>query len=436
MRRFRMISLFAVLLLVAAASCKKSDDGAQPSGGGGENTGKVNVLSALSADEGAALQKLVDTMVAPNVDYDVEIEASDQFEEQFQIRSEAGTLDLILLPQPGALPPKAAAGGAISLEDLGFNIDELGQTFGEYYLSLGEVDGKHYGFPTNANLKSMIWYPKKAFDAAGYTVPKTWDELIALSDKIVQDGGTPWCVGFESGTATGWPATDWMEDIMLKSAGLDTYQKWATHEIPFNDPAVVNAGKMFGQMMFTPGYVLGGAENTPSLAFGDAPAPMFNDPPGCWLHHQATFITAFFPEGAKSGVDYDWFPTPVINEDLVLFGGELAVAFDNRPEIVDFLKQFSSTEVQCAMGGDPALGRLSPRVDVGPECYANPILGDASKIVSDALANGTGGFDAGDQMPAEVGSGSFWSDMVKYMQQGPDSLEPLLADIDKSWPSS
>ena len=106
----------------------------------------------------------------------------------------------------------------------------------------------------------MVWYPKAAFDAAGYKVPETWDEMLALSDQIVADGSTPWCVGFESGGATGWPATDWMEDIMLRTAGTDTYDKWVAHEIPFNDPAVEHAGEVFGDIMFHEGYVLGGAE--------------------------------------------------------------------------------------------------------------------------------------------------------------------------------
>ena len=439
MRRLRLIVPFAALLLVAAA-CANDDDGG---GGGGdgatpateENTGNVNVLNALSAEEGEALQTLVDDQINPEVDYAVEIEASDQFEEQFQIRAEGGTLDVTLTPQPGAVIDQAAAGNAISMEDLGFDIAELEATFGEYYMSLGEFEGEHYGFPTNASYKSMIWYPKDDFDAAGYEVPTTWDDLIALSDQIVADGSTPWCVGFESGTATGWPATDWMEDIMLKTAGVDTYQQWATHGIPFNDPAVVEAGEMFGQMMFTEGYVLGGAENTPSLAFGEAPLPMFDNPPKCWLHHQATFINAFFPEGTEAGVDYDWFPTPAITEDNKLFAGELAMVFSNRPEIVDFLERFSSVPVQCAMGGDVALGRLSPNVDVGKECYANPILAEASTILADVLATGTGGFDASDQMPPEVGSGSFWTGMVEYMQQGPDSLQAVLDDIEASWPA-
>ena len=129
-----MIALTAVIVMIAAA-CQAEEGGDGDGGGGGteqsENKGTVNVLSALSAEEGEALQAIIDDMITPNVDYTVEIEASEQFEEQFQIRADSGTLDLILLPQPGAIPEKAAAGSAVSLEDMGFDIDELGSTFGE-----------------------------------------------------------------------------------------------------------------------------------------------------------------------------------------------------------------------------------------------------------------------------------------------------------------
>jgi alpha-glucoside transport system substrate-binding protein len=322
---------------------------------------------------------------------------------------------------------------------MGFNIDDLNATFGEYFMSLGEYNGEHYGIPTNINLKSMIWYPKDDFDKAGYQVPQTWDELMALTDQIKQDGGTPWCVGFESGGATGWPATDWMEDIMLATAGQDVYTQWIKHEIPFNDPAVVHAGELFGDVMFPEGNVLGGADQTPNIAFGDAPAPMFKEPPGCWLHRQASFITAFFPEDAQAGKDYDWFPFPSIDQQGTLFAGELAVAFRNAPEVKDFVTRFMSEDVQCAMGQEPGSSRISPNINVGPDCYPNPVLADASQVLTAALAGEGGiqaGFDASDQMPPEVGSGTFWTGMVQYMQQGPDSLEGVLKDIEDSWPSS
>lgn len=428
-----------VALLLTAAACTRDEGGDGGNGGGGaeENTGQVNVLNALSAPEGDALQAVVDDIIGSEADYEVEIEASEEFEEQLQIRSEADTLDVILLPQPGAVVAQAESGNALSLEDLGFDMTELEETFGEYFLSLGEYEGEHYGIPTNVNYKSMIWYPKDDFDKAGYEVPATWDEMLALSDQIKADGGTPWCVGFESGAATGWPATDWMEDIVLRTAGPDVYDQWVAHEIPFTDDAVVEAATLLGDVMFADGYVLGGAENTPNLAFTEAPLPMFDDPPKCWLHRQANFIigAAPFPKNSVAGEDYDWFPFPTIEQDGALFAGELAVVFSDRPEVVDFVTQFMGEEVQCAQGADPNLGRISPNVNVGPECYENPILADSAEVLTEAIESGTGRFDASDLMPSEVGAGSFWTGMVEYMQRGPDALPRVLEDIEASWPA-
>jgi len=406
--------------------------------GGGENTGKVVLLSAGEPEETDAYQKIFDELINAKTDYNIEVVSAGDFEQQFQIQAEGGTLDVAAVPQPGAIPALAEKGQIVSLETMGFNIDDLNALLGESFVALGEYNGQHYGLPTNINLKSMVWYPKTAFDAAGYKVPTTWDELIALSDQIVADGSTPWCVGFESGGATGWPATDWMEDIMLRTAGASVYDQWVKHEIPFNDPAVKKAGEVFGQIMFTDGYVLGGAENTPDIAFGDAPGPMFENPPKCWLHRQASFINSFFPETAKAGVDYDWFPLPPIDQEGTLYAGELSVVGTNgnRPEVIDFLKRFIAQDVQCAMGGVQASSRISPNVEVGESCYANEILAKASGILTDALKTGTGRFDASDLMPAEVGSGSFWTEMVNYVKNGPDYLDTALKNIEDSWPTS
>jgi alpha-glucoside transport system substrate-binding protein len=303
-------------------------------------------------------------------------------------------------------------------------------------MSLGEYNGKHYGLPTNINLKSMVWYPKDDFEERGYEVPETWDDLMALSDQIVADGGTPWCVGFGSEGSDGWPATDWVEDIMLRTAGPDVYEQWYKHEIPFNDPQVLAAVQQFGDVMFKQGYVLGGADKTPSVNFGDAPTPMFDEPePGCWLHRQASFINAFFPEDAKAGVDYDWFPLPGIDQDGTLYAGEMAVVGRDAPEVRDFLTKFMGEDVQCGMGGITAASRISPNVNVSPDCYANDILADASVVLAESAKAGTGGFDASDLMPPEVGQGTFWTGMLDYMEQGPDSAQSVLDEIEASWPA-
>lgn len=447
-RTRRATAVLAAGLLVLAA-CGDDDEDDASSGGGteetsgggggasGENIGSVNLMSAGEPEEVEAYQVIFDDLINAEVDYEVEIESVADFAQQFQIRAEGGTLDVAAVPQPGAIADLADDGHIVSLEDLGFDIAELEATLGADFLALGEHNGEHYGIPTNINLKSMVWYPKDDFDAAGYEVPETFEELIALSDQIVADGSTPWCIGFESGGDTGWPATDWMEDIMLRTAGPEVYDQWVAHEIPFDAPEVVAAGETFGQILFTDGYVLGGAENTPSIPFGDAPAPMFEDPPGCWLHRQASFINSFFPEDSVAGEDYDWFPFPPIDQEGTLFAGELTVigSNGNRPEVVDFVERFLAEEVQCAMGGVQASSRISPNIDVGPDCYVNEILADASVILTDALEAGTGRFDASDLMPAEVGSGSFWSGMMAYVTGGPDSLEGVLADIEAGFPS-
>ena len=383
-----------------------------------EDTGSVSVLGAMEPEEATALQAIIDEQINSNAEYTATLEQSSDFEEQAQIRVEGGNPDdVVLYPQIGTVMELAAAGDLVSLEDLGFDMDALNEQFGEYYMSLGEYNGQHYGLPSNVNLKSMVWYPVDDFEEAGYEVPETWDDLIALSDQMVEDGETPWCVGFESGGATGWPATDWMEDIMLRTAGTEAYDQWVAGELPFASDEVTNAANVMGEIMFTEGYVLGGAQDTASIAFGDAPAPMFEDPPGCWLHRQASFINAFFPPDAVAGEDYDWFPFPAIDQQGTLFGGELAVAFRNAPEVKDFMEQFVSTDVQCAQGGVTASSRISPNLEVGADCYANEQLSEAADVLNTALNEDTARFDASDLMPSAVGSDAFWTAMIAFVTQ-------------------
>ena len=441
--RYRKLAVVLCALALVAAACGDDEDSSGGGGdggdGGGDLTGELTLMSAGEPEETDAYQQIFDDMINSEVDYDVTVEPVGDFEEQLPIRAEGGTLEVAAVPQPGTVQQMAAEGQIQALEDMGVDVAAIEELVGADFLALGEYEGKHYGVPTNINLKSMVWYPKDDFDAAGYAVPETWDELIALSDQIKADGTAPWCIGFESEGATGWPATDWMEDIMLRTAGADIYDQWVTHEIPFNDPAVVTAGERFGEILFADGYVLGGAAATADLAFADAPAPLFTDPPGCYLHRQASFIAAQPAfEGQEAGVDYDWFPLPPIDQDGTLYAGELTVVGTAAdPDVAaDFLERFIAEDVQCEMGGVQASSRISPNVNVGPDCYTDELLAGASEVLTQALKDGTGRFDASDLMPTEVGSGTFWTGMIEYVRSGPDSLEGVLSDIEDSWPSS
>jgi alpha-glucoside transport system substrate-binding protein len=403
---------------------------------------EVSVFAAPTGDEGAAIQATFD-IYGENTGSIVTYEGSDDFEAQLRIRVDGGNPpDMAITPQPGSICVFADAGELVSLEDMGFDIAALEAAHGSYFMNLGVcADGKHYSIPTNANSKSLVWYNKPAFDAAGYTIPETWDEMVALSQQMVDDGQTPWCIGLGSDAATGWPGTDWIEDIMVRTAGADVYNQWSFHEIPFNDPAVKNAFDTYAEIMFGEGFVLGGADGVSAIDFRDAPDPMFNDPPSCLLHRQASFIANFFPEPLPRE-DAAFFNFPAIDTSLpsaAMGGGELAMVFNNRPEVKAALVSYASPEWQCIQAspaghGVPGIERISANANTPNDCYES----DTVKLQAEAVAAALGAngfvFDASDLMPPAVGQGTFWTGMIDWTRGTP--TEEVLDSIEATWPSS
>jgi alpha-glucoside transport system substrate-binding protein len=253
--------------------------------------------------------------------------------------------------------------------------------------------------------------------------------LIALSDKIVADGGTPWSIGVESEAASGWPATDWIEDIMLRTAGPDIYDKWVNHEIAWTDDAVKEAWELFGEIVLNEDYVYGGTTGVLTTNFGEAATPLFTDPPGAYMHRQASFITGFFPEGLEAGTDYDFFPFPSIDPQYgvpVLGGADLIVMFNDREETREFMKYLASPEPQeiwAAKGG----GFISPNKAVSLDAYPDDLTRKMAEMVVNAEVFR---FDASDLMPAAVGSGSFWTGTLDFISG--EDLDAILAEIEES----
>ena len=120
------------------------------------------------------------------------------------------------------------------------------------WMSFGNVDGTQFGIPVKSDLKSLVWYIPSTFAEYGYTVPTTLDEFYALTDQMIADGHTPLCVGIESGPATGWPFTDWVEELVLRNQGIDYYNQWVTHAVPFNDPPIVEAMQTVADLWASP----------------------------------------------------------------------------------------------------------------------------------------------------------------------------------------
>ena len=375
----------------------------------------------------------------------VTYQGSDNFEQEIQIQMESGdTPDFALWPQPGAVVDAAQRGMLTSLADLDIDLDAYATNFSSYLVGLGTVDDVVYGGANAANLKSIVWYQPAEFEARGYAVPETWDAMIALADQIVADGMNPFCFGMYSNGASGWLATDWMEDIMLRTGnGTASYDQWVTNELKFEDPIVKNAATLLSQIMHTENYVVGGTDAIVSTYFGNAQDPMFskdaNGNPGCFMHRQASFIPSFWPEAAQAGVGVETtvFPFPVIDASLpkaALGAGDMWGAFNDRDATKAVAEYMLSAEFHAAAAAMPNNARLSAHTGFDTSVYSKDINRILGTIIADALAADAFRFDASDLMPPEVGAGSFWKEMMNLAVEGPGYIDTALANIDTSWP--
>ena len=280
-------------------------------------------------------------------------------------------------------------------------------------------------------MKSLVWYSPDNFEEAGYEVPKTQEELAALEQKIIADGGKPWCIGLGSGGATGWPATDWVEDIMLRTQAPDVYDKWTKNEIPFNDPAVVNAIDIFAKIATDDKMVDGGAQAVAATDFRDSPKGLFSVPPKCYLHHQASFIPSFFPEGTKLGEDADFFyyppyaSKPELGNPVLGAGTLVMITKDSKAAraFIDFLKMPLAHEIWMAQSGF-----VTPFKSANTEAYGSAALKKQGEILAGAS---TFRFDGSDLMPGKIGAGAFWTGMVDLV--GGKSAQDVATDIQKAW---
>ena len=366
----------------------------------------------------------------------VNLSGSDSFENDIVISARAGSLpDIAMFPQPGLVADMAAQGVPVALGEETRGWFEENFSAGSSWADLATFEGPDgaeaiYGMFFGTDVKSLVWYNPAAFDENGYDVPETMEELKALTDQIVADGGTPWCIGLGAGAATGWPATDWVEDMVLRTQPPEVYDQWVAHEIPFDDPRIVAAIEEFGAFAKTEEYVEGGAQGVASIDFRGSAAGLFAIPPECYMHRQASFIPSFFPEGTVVGEDADFFYFPAYaSQDLgkpVLGSGGLVAITEDTPlarAFIEFLKTPFAHEMAISQGQF-----LTPHRGANPEAYATDTMRALGEILTGAT---TFRFDGSDLMPGEIGTSAFWSGMVDYVTGTP--AEEVAADIEARW---
>ena len=421
-----------------------SAGGEDSGGGGGEEiptdvSGSVSMLHAFTGEaDVAGLRSIISSFneVYPNVT--VNEEGSGDFEQLARTRVGGGDPpDVILHPQPGLLEEFAASGSAMPLDFI--DAGPLSEQLVAGALDTSTFDDQLYALPLRLSLKSLVWYNKPAFDEAGYEVPTTQDELLELT-QTVADGDAveaPWCLGIESGDATGWVGTDWSEDLVLRGAGPDVYDQWVANEIPFDDPQVLEPVQKYMEPIWTTDeFVFGGTSNIVATAFGDSVNGIIDG--SCMFHRQATFIEGFITDqnpGAEYGTDYDFFYYPgVTAEDKpALTAGDYAALYADSDAARAFI-QFL-TEPDFGTGWAEAGGYLSPFTDFDASVYPTDSVRNSSTILSDATASR---FDGSDTMPSEVGAssaeGSFWTEMTSFAS-GDKSIADAYAGVEQLYSS-
>ena len=436
-RRGRLgVALVAAAMLGTTGCLNEGGDTGGGGNGGGKGDGRVEIVFGFGGSQSKGFQESLQKF---QQDSGIKIkftEASQSFDTLIRTRVQANnTPDIALFPQPGVLLDFVKQGRMAELSTQ-LDVQQLERSLIPGVLDAGKgPDGKHYGVPISMNVKSLVFYPKKAFEAKGYQAPKTLDELQSLTERIKADGTTPWCVGIESGPATGWPATDWIEDMVLRTGGPDTYDKWVRHEIPFNDAKVKEAAQQFERLALAQGNVFGGRRGVVSTAFATAANPMFDNPPKCFLHRQGNFITqkGFFPDRIVQNIDAEvgvfYLPGKTEDDRPVLGGGDLAAVFkgkdDDTKKVLEFLTSDDYT------GWSEQAGFMSPNKNFDINRYDAEITKQMANIGRQASVFR---FDGSDQMPGAVGAGSFWKGMVAWIN-GQQNLDTTLRNIEESWPS-
>jgi alpha-glucoside transport system substrate-binding protein len=430
---------FAAIAGIALAGCSNGGGGGGGGGTGpgdaGEADGTVTIYGTIADTEADLLNQSWADWEEEN-DIDIVYESSKEFEAQIGVRAQGGDApDLAIFPQPGLMGDLARRGYIQAAPDA--VAKNVADGWSEDWAKYATVDDTLYGAPLMASVKGFVWYSPKTFEENGWEVPQTWDELTALTKTIADSGTKPWCAGFGSDAATGWPGTDWVEDLVLRQQGPEVYDQWVANEVPFTDDKIKQAFDSVGEILLNPDYVnagIGDVASINSTPFGPDVAQAVVDGK-CPMTHQASFFDGFLTDaGGTVAPDGDvWaFITPgqEAGAPAVTGGGEIVAAFSNDEDtqkVQEYLSSSDWANSRVKLGGV-----ISANTGLDPANASSEVLTQAIQILQDP--NTTFRFDGSDLMPGAVGSGTFWAGMIDWVNGA--STDDVLSSIEAGWPSS
>jgi alpha-glucoside transport system substrate-binding protein len=441
-RRTVITGAAATAALGMTGCLQNPESGGSGGGGAGERytmgdtpgSGTVSILGAFGGQEQDGFLASLEAFQSDSgitIDYTPDAD----FANTIQQRAGAGDApDIALFPQPGGMFDLAGK-GLITPIDVFLDYDKLNSTLIPGFLDSARLQGRVYGAPMRMACKSLIWYPKKAYEEGGYsTEPATMQELTKITEQIKADGFAPWSDAWAADQSTGWVGTDWIEEFMLRVHGPVIYDDWVKHRLPFNAKEVVQVFDLVGELLKGEGNVLGGTEAIINTPFSEAPLPLFEDPPKAMLVRQGNFVTGFLPEDILANMDEEVgvYAMPTweggFDGQPILGGGDLAALFTLNDDTVKVMEFLSSD----AFGGEwaGAGGWLSPHRTFDQSKYADSITQQVAEIASNSQVFR---YDGSDLMPTAVGGGSFWTGMVEWLQ-GTKTSQEVCDEIEAGWP--
>jgi len=450
-RSIKLAAVPVALALVAGACGSDTDeatedDTTEDTAAAGDDAaagfdGETVTITGPERDD-PSIASLNDTLQAfgESVNLNIEYTGDADWEANINTQVEGGNPpNISFFPQPGKLADFAREGFIVPVSaEVDATIDA---NWGEGFQQYGNVDGTQYGVPAKTDLKSLVWYQPARFEEAGYAIPETFEEFTTLIDTIAAgDDGKPLCVGIESGQATGWTYTDWVEEMVLRLHGGAVYDQWVSNEIPFDDPQIVEAMEAVVNL-WTEENVFAAGGSIAATNFADNGQPLVDGQ--CWMHRQANFFAGLFPEGtvfadgSPEAVDVFYFPD--INGDRpVLTAGIYAAAFNDDAATMAVMDYIATSEYAATrqanqkefLDGAVVSGYLSAAQNQDPSVYGSLEQSFLEILNTSDVAR----FDGSDLMPADVGAGTFWSEGTSLVNGDLDAATAA-SNIQESWPN-
>ena len=430
MRRTRFASLAAIAALALGLGACGGDDG----GGTEEGDGEVTIFSLWGGSEEEAFKKVL-TQFTKDTGIKTKYEAARDFLPVIRTRLNAGNPPEVgILPRPGFVDELARDDALIPLEDLGIDVDKINENYNDTWIDLATFEDTTYGVVAKANSKSTVWYKPNSFQENGFQIPKTWDELNQIVKDYKAKGETPWAVGAQ-GRDSSWTLTDWFEQIYVRMAGGDNYDKLFSGELAFNDQTVKDA---LNEMLknVNDQYVLGGVDGALSLSYQDGIARVFGKNSQAEMYMLGGFVGGIAigaNPSLKPGTDIDFFPFPTINEangSPLVGSGDVAAAFVNNEDVAKLIEYLSTPEAGRIWVSTGAI--VSPNKGVTDADYPNELVSKEAEQVKNAESFR---FDGSDLLPGTLGQnfGTLLQKIIKTPNQMDSLLDDYQAEAEKAF---